>query len=210
MPTRILIADAHALVREGLKQLVRDVVPGALPILCDDLGTLLPGVDADSDFAAAIIAFPLVSVVDLATFCARRPATAVVVLCDHEEPALARALLEAGATALVPRAAATDIVGAALKLSLAGGVVLRGWGDLAPAPRPVPRARLRLTPRQIEVLRLFAQGRGNRDIAAALGLGVRTIKGHVAILLSALNAGNRRVAVVRARRWLAKDDSRIR
>ncbi len=133
----------------------------------------------------------------------------MIVLCDHEEPTLLRALLDAGAAALVPRSAPADVVGAALKLALAGGVFLRGGADLAPAIRRAPRAALRLTPRQIEVLRLVAQGRGNRDIAAALGLGVRTIKGHVAILLSAFNAGNRREAVTRARRWLAKDDSLI-
>ncbi len=209
MPTRILIADAHALVREGLKQLVRDVVPDALPVLCADLRASVVDVDLDADFAAAIVAFPCVSLAELATFCARRPATAVIVLCDNDASASARAVLDAGATALVPRSAAADIVGAALKLSLAGGVFLRGAADLAPAIRRAPPAALRLTPRQIEVLRLVAQGRGNRDIAAALGLGVRTVKGHVAILLSAFNAGSRREAVVRARRWLAKGDSRI-
>lgn len=210
MPTRILIADAHALVREGLKQLARDAVPDALPVLCDDLRASLADGGDDAGFAAAIVAFPFVSVVDLASFCAGRPATAVIVLCDRAEPALLRALLDAGAAALVPRSAPADIVGAALKLSLAGGVVLRAAGDLAPAARRASRAHLRLTPRQVEVLRLVAQGRGNRDIAASLGLGVRTIKGHVAILLSALNAGNRREAAARARRWLAKDDSLIR
>ncbi len=56
MPTRILIADAHALVREGLKQLVRDVVPDALPVLCDDLHALLTDADDGADFAAAIVA----------------------------------------------------------------------------------------------------------------------------------------------------------
>jgi DNA-binding NarL/FixJ family response regulator len=56
---------------------------------------------------------------------------------------------------------------------------------------------------------LIAAGRANREIAVELGIGVRTVKGHVAVILRAMHVDDRRAARLRARRWLARRDRNI-
>ena len=67
-------------------------------------------------------------------------------------------------------------------------------------------AGLNLTPRQFDVLRLVALSRSNKAIADELGIGLRTVKGHMAVILRALHVDNRRDAGRHARRWLARND----
>jgi DNA-binding NarL/FixJ family response regulator len=63
---------------------------------------------------------------------------------------------------------------------------------------------LNLTSRQYDVLGLVAQGHPNKAIAAELGIGLRTVKGHVSVVLRALHADNRADAGRAARRWLGR------
>jgi DNA-binding NarL/FixJ family response regulator len=94
---------------------------------------------------------------------------------------------------------APTIVGIALRVALVDtiSVQARWLRDNGSPTKPDRRHRitdLNLTPRQFDVLRLLALGRANKCIAEELGLGVRTVKGHVAVILRALHADNRRDA----------------
>src|SRR5262245_3982550 len=111
--------------------------------------------------------------------------------------------LAAGARGLLPRDARAGRVAAALRAVAAGLVVLdpalaevllRPSGEEAdPLPEP-------LTPREIEVLQLLAQGLSNRAIAERLGITEHTAKFHVTAILGKLAAESRTDAVVRAAR----------
>jgi DNA-binding NarL/FixJ family response regulator len=65
------------------------------------------------------------------------------------------------------------------------------------APATVPREGAALTPRELDVLRLVAQGRGNKEIAAELDLSAHTVKYHLASVLAKLGVRSRTEAVSR-------------
>jgi len=113
----------------------------------------------------------------------------------------AREALGAGARGLVRRSAPAPRLAAAL-----GAVASGLWaldGDLGPAllrPAPAEGEAEPLTPREVEVLALLAEGLPNRAIAARLGIAERTAKFHASAILAKLGAGSRAEAIVRAAR----------
>jgi len=70
--------------------------------------------------------------------------------------------------------------------------------DATPPPPPLPADAPRFTSRQLDVLRLLAEGRSTKDIARTLELGPGTVKIHLAAIFRALNVRNRTEAVVAA------------
>ena len=108
-----------------------------------------------------------------------------------------------GLRGILLRDADADQLCAALEAVTAGLVVidLELAAELAPTPRssPLPPAE-ELTPREIEVLRLVAEGLSNRAIARQLGISEHTVKFHVNAILTKLGAQSRTDAVVRATR----------
>jgi DNA-binding NarL/FixJ family response regulator len=136
---------------------------------------------------------------------------AIVILADFEESDRAlgtsvanRAIdaLKLGVRAILPRNAATDEITAAVVAAATGLVVLHPdfVEDLLPRNElstPVlPTSPIQaLTPREIEVLGMLAQGLGNKTIAKQLGISEHTVKFHVSSIFSKLNASSRTEAV---------------
>lgn len=210
--TRVLLADDHAVVREGLKALI-----GGHP------GFEVIGEAADGPAAVALAAEldPDVVVVDLsmpglsgAEVTARlrqaRPDRKVVALTVHEERGYLRSLLEAGAAGYVlKRAAAAELV-QALRAVAAGGTYIDPAlaGDVVGSF--VGRAEgvaAELSDREAEVVRLIARGYSNKEIAAQLKLSVKTVETYKARSLEKLGVRSR-VGLVRyatERGWLTGD-----
>jgi DNA-binding NarL/FixJ family response regulator len=212
---RILLADAHALTREGLKRVALEI---------DAACEFVEAADAAVARAALCSALPLdAALFDVALFthdevsaCRRDwPSLLLIALTASDDAAADVRWLAAGVNALVPKAAPTANLSAALRLALAGNVHVRGNGlslahpAAAVSERTAPGLRrgtgpLNLTARQYEVLGLVARRCSNKAIAAELGIGLRTVKGHVSVILRALHADNRADAGRTARRWLAR------
>lgn len=123
----------------------------------------------------------------------------VALLAESDDAA---SVWQAGVRALLPREADVDQIAAALhgaSLGLlvldpafAGVITMRG-GDEQELVEP-------LTPRELEVLQLLAEGLPNKSIARELAISEHTVKFHVNAILAKLNAGSRTEAVVRATR----------
>jgi len=127
---------------------------------------------------------------------------AIVVLTDDARPILGAAALRAVGRAVLPRHATAEELIAAIEAAATGLVVVHP--DTLKALQPVHSAGERagvaiahqpLTPREIEVLGMIAEGLGNKIIAARLGISEHTVKFHIASIFAKLNAGSRTEAV---------------
>jgi NarL family two-component system response regulator YdfI len=124
----------------------------------------------------------------------------VVAVVDDEGGAWTSEALRAGVRAVLPRDVSPPELQAAVAAAAAGLVVLRP-ADLAapsravPAREALPQAIPLLTPRELEVLRLLAEGLGNKSIAARLRISERTVKFHVGAIFERLGVTSRTEAV---------------
>ena len=128
---------------------------------------------------------------------------AVPVVALLADSAYAPAAWNAGARCLLWRNVETEKLLASLTAAAQGLVVLESTmaTPLAPEPAPTPLTPYEtLTPREVEVLQLLAEGLPNKNIATRLHISEHTVKFHVNALMSKLGAQNRTDAVVRATR----------
>lgn len=114
-------------------------------------------------------------------------------------PAEVQSAYEAGVKGCIPKTAPPELVTAALRLILAGGLYFSDFSSLSARQRTDPPLRSRLSSRQLEVLRLIEMGQTNKEIAKALGISVATVKLHVQAILNITGARNRTEAALRAR-----------
>lgn len=223
---RILIADDHRLIVEGVKLKLGELGPNTEFVIAMDMAELreaLHSPEAPSLSLALIdLAMPGVRGSEhLAEVVERLPHVPVIVLSGSEDPTLMKSLLAMGVQGFIPKAYSPDVMLSAVRLVLSGGVYVpplllqeRGDGDgaaplpVAAAATPAPpspdsleeRLRKLLTERQIDVLRLLSQGKPNKLIARDLGISEGTVKIHLAAIFRALNVRNRVEAVVASRR----------
>lgn len=210
---RVLLAEAQALVREGLKRIALEVDAACEFVEAVDAETARAALRSAPPLDAALFDEAFLDVDEIVALRRDQPRLLLLALIARNDPAASARMLVAGVNALVPKSSSTEILCAALRVALAGDVCVRGnrIAHVYPAYADwtLPGSRrgtgpLNLTARQYDVLALVAQGRANKAIAAELGIGVRTVKGHVSVILRALHADNRADAGRAARRWLAR------
>jgi DNA-binding NarL/FixJ family response regulator len=215
---RILIADDHRLIVEGVKLKLAELSADTEFIVAMDVDELRRVIRDEPAPALALIDLTMPGSngnEHLLETIASLPGVPVVVLSGSEDPALMRELLSLGVQGFVPKAYSPEVMLSAVRLVLSGGVyvppmLLLDNGAATPASTPASRAeatasleeRLRklLTERQIDVLRLLSQGKPNKVIARDLGISEGTVKIHLAAIFRALNVRNRVEAVVASRR----------
>ena len=203
---RVLIADDHPIVREGLAALLSHE-PGLLVVgeaangreAVEAFGRLQPDVlllDLRMPEMGGVEAIEAIR----ATF----PDAHILVLTTFDGDEDIHRALRAGAKAYLLKDAPSDELLRAIRLAHAGKTYVSG-GVAARLAENVGAARL--SERELSVLRLMAQGQSNREIAAALFLGESTIKSHVAAVMQKLEASDRIKAVTTAlRRGLVQLD----
>ncbi len=188
--TRLLIAAPSPVVRAGLVALAASnpslELAGAFPDLAS-VEALRPDV-----VLAAL------SPADLAP-AANGSAPAYVLLTAEAQPAWTAEAVRLGVRALLPRDASAAEILAAVEAAAAGLAVVAP-ADLEPLlhaglqPQAAPETSA-ITPREMEVLRLMAEGAANKTIAWKLAISEHTVKFHVASIFAKLNAGTRTEAV---------------
>ena len=203
--TRVVIAAASPAVRAGLAALL-SAHPGftlleavARPA---GLADLAETVEADVVLLALEPGEPLpLPLALLPDRMGRAPA--VVVLGDDPADGWVQRGLRSGARGALARTATGEQIAAAVTAAAAGLVALPAGLAATGAPRPVLRATVPasgLTPREIEVLGMLAEGLGNKVIAARLGISDHTVKTHVAAIFGKLGVSTRAEAVASAAR----------
>lgn len=202
---RVMIADDHPIVREGLR-----AVLAALP----DFELVATAATGSEAVTAGTTHHPDVVVMDLhmpdldgvqATrqLLAAHPDTAVLVLTMYDDDDMLLAALKAGARGYLLKGASHSDIAQALRSIVAGGAVFgtgvadQILGRLAgrATPNPFPQ----LTRRELEILELLAQGCGSQNIAHRLYLSAKTVRNHVANILAKLDLPDRAQAIAAAR-----------
>src|SRR5215472_557070 len=128
-------------------------------------------------------------------------AVAAVVLVDNPEPGWTAQALRSGVKAILPRDAGAEDIIPAVIAAYTGFVYLdpacaRDLAQQVRAPLPPSGpASEHLTPRELEVLGMLAEGLGNREIAGRLGVSDHTVKFHISSILDKLGAATRTEAV---------------
>ncbi|HEY0197045.1 MAG TPA: response regulator transcription factor [Rhodanobacter sp.] len=212
---RILIADDHRLIVEGVKLKLAELGPGTEFVVAMDVDELRRVIRDEPAPTLALVdlTMPGSNGNDhLVETIASLPGVPVMVLSGSEDSTLMRELLSLGVQGFIPKAYSPEVMLSAVRLVLSGGVyvppmmLLEGNGSTASTARVETTAsleeRLRklLTERQIDVLRLLSQGKPNKVIARDLGISEGTVKIHLAAIFRALNVRNRVEAVVASRR----------
>jgi two-component system response regulator NreC len=189
----IVIADDHAVVRRGLKQLL-----GAEP----DLEVLAEAGDIDDARRFVRGHHPRVLVLDLnlpggsslkhiPAIRKEFPDTQIVVLTMQNEPAYAREALSAGALGYVLKEAAETELVEAVRRAAEGDIYLNPRLGARVAAEPPPGPPDGLSEREVEVLRMISLGYTNAEIAEQLYLSVRTVETHRAHIQQKLRLGSR-------------------
>lgn len=191
---RVLLADDHRMVAEGLKGLL--VEEFELAGIVEDGRSLVKAArELRPDVIVADISMPHLNGIDaLAHLKADNPDVRVVFLTMHRDVAYARRALEAGALGFVLKHSAPAELVLALRAALQGrtfitpdlAALLMGARDPHAQADPVAA----LTPRQREILQLFAEGKSAKEIAAAIGLSARTVEDHKYRLMESLGIDN--------------------
>lgn len=120
---------------------------------------------------------------------------AVVVLSAYDYPQYAQAALRLGAAGFVVKSAPLDELVDAIRRAAAGGIAF--------GVRP-GRSQPRVSPRELDVVRLVVEGRSNDEVGAALGIGVKTVETHLRRLFERFDVASRTELAARALRegWL--------
>jgi DNA-binding NarL/FixJ family response regulator len=178
---RVLLADDHTMVAQGLASLLREEV--------DLVGTVGDGqalIDAARrlrpDVIVADMTMPVMDRLEaLHRLKAQRSPAKVIVLTMHADAQLATAALRAGAAGYVLKHAAGEELLTAMQAVLQGRTSLTpllAQDVLTSLMAPAQPATVTLTPRQREVLRLIAEGWRLKEIAATLQVSTRTVETH--------------------------------
>ncbi len=206
-PIRVVLVEDHALTRAGLRTALE--ATGDVVVVAEA---------GDGISAEAIVAreAPAVAVIDIGlpgrdgvaltrAIKAGPAPPRVVILTMHELDDEVLAALSAGADAYCVKSSDAATVLDAVRIVAGGGayfdsriahVVMRRLG----APSATPTADSPLTPRELDVLRLIADGVGNQEIAERLFIGLGTVKAHIRDILEKLSANDRTQAAVNAMR----------
>ncbi len=200
---RILIADDHRLIVEGIKLKLAELDPAIEFTVAMDVDELRCAIQHGPAPTLALIDLTMPGsqgYEHLIETVNSLPGVPVIVISGSEDPALMRALLMLGVQGFIPKAYSPDVMLSAVRLVLSGGVYVPPMLLLEPAASLEERLRKLLTERQIDVLRSLSQGKPNKVIARDLGISEGTVKIHLAAIFRALNVRNRVEAVVASRR----------
>ena len=189
---RVLLADDHTLVLEGLRRLLED--------RCELVGMVEDGralVEIAPRLAPDLILLDISMPVLNGLDAARRlrklvPESRIIFLTMHADPTYASEAFDAGAAGYLLKRSAASELDDAIAAVLAGRRYLTPLvtGDALRSSVPrsvtVPPTLGRLTPRQREVLQLVAEGHSGKEIAARLGISAKTVEFHKASLMDRL------------------------
>lgn len=203
---KILIADDHALFRDGLALRLEQIAPEAAILQASNYAQIFKIIKSDNNISAIVLD---IEMQDMPWFDAlqeiRRtlPDTALIVVSASEDSRTIRSVMSTGAKGYIPKRSDSKVFDNAFKLVFDGGTYVPPILINNP---PINNLSTKstglktLTNRQSQVLDLIAQGKSNKQIAYDMGVSESTVKLHINALLRSLHVSNRTQAVITAQK----------
>jgi len=200
---RVLIADDHPMVRDGLRTVIAVAFDRCELFEASSLEEATSVIEREGDFDLVLLDLNMPGAngfSGLIELRERFPSVPVVIVSAAQERGLARAALAAGAAGFVPKSLRRGAIVDALKMVLAGDIYAPEIEESEIAANAEDTEILRridtLTPQQKVVLRLVVAGKLNKQIAFDLDVSMTTVKAHVSAILSKLQVCSRTQAVI--------------
>jgi NarL family two-component system response regulator LiaR len=215
---KVLIADDHALVREGTRRILNQE---------EDIEVVAEASDGEETVSLATRYKPDVAIIDISMpkldgigatrqIKALFPEMAVLILSAYDDDQFVFSLLEAGAAGYLLKSVHGKELVDAVRAVYAGESVLhpsiakKVLSRFARTPEKAVEEEPGelLSKREIEILKLVTRGLSNKDIADELYLSIRTVQGHIGNIFNKLKVSSRTEAVVHALKkgWVSLDD----
>jgi DNA-binding NarL/FixJ family response regulator len=205
---KILIVDDHALIRDALRGVLKELGQNATVLEAADSRQATRLIEANPDLHLILLDLNLPDRNGFAVLAdlRRHHATiSIVVLSASEDRGSILKAIDLGALGFIPKSAPHDVIVNALRLVFSGGVYIPPEALAGAETREAKTAAQRsskspadcgLTERQMEVLALMMEGKSNKAISRMLDVAEPTVKHHVTAVLKALNVSNRTEAVI--------------
>lgn len=212
-PLKILVADDHVLIREGIRNTLQEISADVAITEAGNGKEVLEALQSSPAFDIVLLdlympetdGFEL-----LGQLAESYPDTPVVILSASNKKSDMRRALDRGAFGFIPKTTPHDVMLNAIKLVMSGGVyvppdLMKADDDEDEAEENATKIddhelKETLTDRQFDVLVLLAKGKQNKEIARALGVSQHTVKIHVTAVFKALGVNNRTQAVIAAQK----------
>lgn len=193
---RILLADDHRVVAQGLKSML-SVEFELVGLVADGRAMVEAAKALRPDVIVADVSMPVLNGIDaLETLRRDGVDVPVVFLTMHDQPGYARRALEAGAAGYVLKLAAPEELVQAIRAALDGGTFVSPaiaravFETKKDGPSGAGERVARLTPHQREILRLLAEGLSAKEIAKKLDISPRTVESTKYQIMESLGAGS--------------------
>jgi DNA-binding NarL/FixJ family response regulator len=206
----VIIADDHPLFRTALREALKPVLPGARVVEADSFPALQNVLQQHGapDLVLLDLVMPGVRGFSSLLFLrSEYPTVPVVVVSGYEEAPLIHRVLQFGALGFIPKSASLETMGEAVLSALSGKV----WTP-PEVPKPddgadaeLARKVASLSPQQLRVLLMLADGRLNKQIAHELTITEATVKAHMTVILRKLGLVRRTQAAVLAQRLMQEE-----
>ena len=210
--TTLIVADDHPLFRAALREAVTRVLPDTQII---EAGSVAAVEQAAQTYPHADLILLDLYMPDargfsaLANLRAQFPSIPVAIISAAESASVVRRAMDFGASGFIPKSASIETIGVMLRALLNGELAVppeyqEAQGD-PDEVRDLARNLDKLTPQQLRVLLLLAEGSSNKAVAHDLGVSEATVKAHVTVILRKLNLERRTQAALLAQRLFRTD-----
>ena len=200
---KILVVDDHALVREGLRQVLRGLEDNTEVLQAGTCQQAFAYAASHGDIDLILLDYHLPDmngIEALEVFGSRHPELPVMLLSGTSNLDVMHQAMRKGAAGFIGKSSLSDTLLQAVRQVLDGDIYIPPDLRETPAPPLAADGRGHLTQRQELVLLSLLDGKSNREIAESLHISEETVKSHVAAILRHFEVQNRTQAVVAAAR----------
>lgn len=204
---KVLVADDHAIMREGLLNILSRVDSDNEIIEAASYSEVNDALQRHSDFSLLLIDLSMPgddNLIEVNKILHMNIICPLIVMSASEDPKTIQMLFDLGVSGYIPKSETNNVLVSAIKLVLEGGVyiptqLLNLTTDRSDKQTGAENSKSSITRRQKEVLNLLAQGKSNKEIGNILGLAEGTVRTHLVTVFRILGVQNRTQAGIRAR-----------